>query len=135
MPNIAGCSQPRQQAERLRAMRGVVTNKFAGCMPARPPCIQCAFAQLTRAPDSLSDSLSQRPIYNEIGAGNSTGCGTREEHHAGGYLLCRSHAAGWIGGNSRLEKIGHSALDVLPDAAFEVGVARRDRVYSDTLSD
>src|SRR6202022_333377 len=81
------------------------------------------------------DGLGQGTIDNEVGAGDAARHRARKEDDAGSDFLRRAHAPGRVQRHRRLVEIGHAALDILPDAALEVGVARRYRVDADALAD
>src|SRR5262245_54969930 len=77
----------------------------------------------------------ERTVDHEVRAGDAAGHRAGEEDHAVGHFLCRAEAAGQVDLERRGKQVGHVLLDVLPDAAVEVGVARRDAVDADALGD
>src|SRR6202022_4977456 len=81
------------------------------------------------------DGLGQGTIDNEVGAGDAARHRARKEDDAGSDFLRRAHTSGRVQRHRRLVEIGHAALDILPDAALKVGVARGYRVDADALTD
>src|ERR671922_2535003 len=84
---------------------------------------------------ALLDGHGKGAVDHKIGPRDAAGDRTRDEDHAVCDLLGRAELAGRIDLERRGEQVGHVLLDVLPDAALEIGVARRDAVHADALAD
>src|SRR3981189_1617228 len=104
-------------------------------VPALLPIVTRSPPDYARNPPAALDSLGERAVDNEVGAGNPAGHRACNEDDAGSDFLWRTHAPRRVERHRRLVEVRHAALDVLPDAALEIGVARRHRVDADTLGD
>jgi hypothetical protein len=81
------------------------------------------------------NGLGECTIDNEVGAGNAACHRARKEDDARSDFLRRTHTSGGVQRHRRLVEIGYAALNILPDAALKVSVARRHRVDADALAD
>jgi hypothetical protein len=97
------------------------------------PKIKALPAARGRHKGGASHRLRQRSIDDEIRSRDAARERARQEHDTGRDLFGRAHAPCRIQGHRRLVEIGHAALDILPDAAFDIGVARRHGVDADIL--
>lgn len=75
----------------------------------------------------------QGTIDDEVRSCDEAGGATCEKYDCVRHLLRRTHPARGIERKRRLVEFGIVVLDGVPDTAFEIGVARRDRVGADAL--
>src|SRR6266571_1829371 len=71
-------------------------------------------------------------VYDQVGAGCKGRGRACQEHCRLRNFLRRGHASRRVAPHDLLEQVGHVLLDVVPYAPFEVDVARRDSVRTDT---
>src|ERR1700722_11955606 len=73
----------------------------------------------------------QGAVDHEVRSGRETRGGAGEKHDAAADLLRFRHPPGWVQRQRVLEKVGQIVFDVLPGAAFEISIARRNRIDPD----
>src|ERR1700687_198148 len=84
-------------------------------------------------PGSELDAAGEGPVHQQVGAGDETGGRAGQEYRGPSDLLRSRHPPGGVQPQRRREQLGIAVLDVLPDAAGEVGVARGQAVGPDAL--
>src|SRR6185369_3540806 len=89
----------------------------------------------TSKPTIALHGLSQCTVDDKVCAGDTARHRARQEDHTCSHLLRRAHTPGRVQRHRRLIELGHAMFDVMPDAAFEISVARRNRVDADAFDD
>ena len=86
-----------------------------------------------RPPIRTGRAEGQRAVDDQVGAGDKARARAGEEHHRVRDLLRRSHAAGRVARDHRLEIVGIALLGDVPHPALEIDVAGRDHIGADVL--
>ena len=73
----------------------------------------------------------QGAVDHEVRSGRKTRGGTGEKDDAAANLLRFRHPPGRVQRHRVLKEVGQVRFDVLPDAAVEISVARRNRIHPD----
>src|SRR5699024_5620799 len=80
-------------------------------------------AHICKVSGSKLHAAGQRPVDDEIRARDAAGRGARKKGHGIGDLLRRAHAAARVQRERFGVQLRIALLDLMPDAAGEVGVA------------